>query len=367
MTSSLRVVLAGGGTGGHVIPAISLATALRERGATVSFVGTRGRLEERLVPKAGFDLAFVDVKPLVGAGIRGKLLGVASLPKSILDATLHLREVSPDVVMGVGGYVAGPVVLAAALLRIPTALLEQNATLGMSNRLLKPWVKKAFFAYEAPMRLFPDGVGCVTGNPIKPSIIAASKRPRKNRGQGRVRLLVMGGSQGAKAIDERVPAALIEAGLQTKIDVVHQCASVHVAQVTAAYEAGEINAEVVSFIEDTASAYLDADLVVARSGATTVSELQAMGLPSVLLPYPHHKDKQQTLNAEPLRQVGGAVVLDETSTSVGELASAIRAFVTDDVRLRAAGKSAATLGRIDAAGRISDTLFELAGGDDAGR
>lgn len=346
-----------------MIPAISLATTLKQRGATVRFVGTRGRLEERLVPEAGFDIDFIDVKPLAGTSVTGRLRGLLSLPKSVIDAMRHLRKVQPDVVMGVGGYVAGPVVFAAALLRIPTALLEQNATLGITNRLLKRWVKRAFTAYDGPLHHFPIGVGLLTGNPIKPSIVETMNAPRKERAKGRIRLLVMGGSQGAKAIDDRVPAALVEAGLQEKVTVVHQCASSHIKEVTSAYKKAGFKADVTSFITDTASAYLNADLVIARSGATTVSELQAVGLPSVLLPYPHHKDRQQALNAEPLAQAGGAVVLDEASTGVKELAAAIESFVTDRDSLSSAGRKAATLSRIDAADRISDELFSIAGRD----
>lgn len=350
------VVLAGGGTGGHVIPAIALAQTLRERGATVRFIGTRGRLEERLVPEAGFDIDYIDVRPLTGKSVVQRILGLLSVPPAVLRSARLLRRMNPDVVMGVGGYVAGPAVLGAAVLGVPTAVLEQNATLGLTNRLLSRWIDRAFVSYESLLSVFPPDVARVTGNPLKPSIINASKQKKRRRKGSAVRILVMGGSQGAKAIDEWVPTAIAKGGIAELVRVQHQCGTGRETEVLGAYQQAGIDVSVVPFIDDTAEAFLNSDLVVARSGATTVSELCAMGLPAVLLPYPHHTDRQQEKNAEPMRRCGAAVVLDEKTSSVEEMASAIREFVVNETKRKASASAAKALGRIDAASMIADAL-----------
>ena len=350
------VVLAGGGTGGHVIPAVALAQILRERGATVRFVGTKGRLEERLVPEAGFNIDYIDVRPLTGKSVMERILGFLSVPPAVIRSALLLKKMDPDVVMGVGGYVAGPAVLGAVMIGVSTAVLEQNATLGLTNRLLARWIDRAFVSYEALMSAFPPDVARVTGNPLKPSIVSASKQKRRRRKGSPVRILVMGGSQGAKAIDEWVPEAMAKGGIADQVRVRHQCGAGRETEVLGAYRQAGIDASVVPFIDDTAEAYLKSDFVVARSGATTVSELCAMGLPAVFLPYPHHADRQQEKNAEPMRRCGAAVVLDEKASSVEEMASAIRELVLDEAKRKAAASAAKALGRIDAATMIADAL-----------
>jgi UDP-N-acetylglucosamine--N-acetylmuramyl-(pentapeptide) pyrophosphoryl-undecaprenol N-acetylglucosamine transferase len=357
----LKAVLTGGGTGGHVIPAIAVAEEITARGGEARFVGTAGRLEATLVPKAGFPIDFIDVRPLRGGGAKGALRGAASVPGAVLRSLALLRRLRPDVVLGVGGYVAGPVVLAAKLLRLATAILEQNATVGFSNRAVARLVDRAFVTYEATLAAFPRGRAELTGNPVRRAILEARARPRVPR-RDRARLFVMGGSQGALAIDTRVPAAVDAAGLSGEVSVLHQCGKGRRDAVAAAYAAIGATAEIVEFVDDTASAYLAADLVVARAGATTVSELTAMGLPAVLLPYPHHADRQQEKNAAPMRAAGAAFVLDEKSTGVDELAAAIGGLVRDAGALAAAAAASAALGRPDAAGRIVDGLERLAEG-----
>lgn len=359
------VVLAGGGTGGHVIPALAIAEEIIRRGGTAHFVGTSDRLEARLVPQAGFEIDFIKARPLAGGGIGGLALGLGSAPFSAARSAKLLRRLRPDVVIGVGGYVAGPVVLAAWLLRLPTAVLEQNATVGLANRILARIVTRAFVTYDATAGAFPDGRVEVTGNPVKSSIIeAAKKKSPANDHQGPVRVLVMGGSQGALAIDTRVPQAMARAELGGRVRVLHQCGKGRDQEVLERYRSAGIEARTVDFIDDTAGAFCETDLVVARAGATTVSELTVMGLPAVFLPYPHHQDRQQFKNAAPMVDAGAAVVLDEKQTGIDELADAIGRFVGDTgARLRAA-RAAADLGRPDAAPRIVDGLFAIAKGGD---
>jgi UDP-N-acetylglucosamine--N-acetylmuramyl-(pentapeptide) pyrophosphoryl-undecaprenol N-acetylglucosamine transferase len=356
------ILLAGGGTGGHVIPAIAVGEEIVRQGGRVRFVGTRDRLEAELVPKAGFEIDFISVRPLIGNSISKKILGVLSLPSSIICSVLLLRKMKPDAVMGVGGYVAGPVVFGAKLLGIPTALLEQNAAVGFTNRKLSKFVTRAFVAYEETVSCFPKGKATWTGNPVKPAVIEAALK-KKGLHKDRLHLLVMGGSQGSTAIDDRVPFAIAAANIKDKFIVTHQCGKGNEDKVRAAYTGAGIEAEVVPFIYDTASVFLSTDLVIARSGATTVSELTVMGLPAVFLPYPHHKDRQQEKNAALMKKAGAAVVLDEKAISKEDLSGAIAAFANDaDYRMKA-GLAASALGKKDAAVRIAEALLSLAGGE----
>jgi UDP-N-acetylglucosamine--N-acetylmuramyl-(pentapeptide) pyrophosphoryl-undecaprenol N-acetylglucosamine transferase len=345
-----------------VIPAIALAEEIVRRGGRARFVGTRDRLEARLVPQAGFEIDFIRVRPLAGDGAGKVLLGLGAIPMAVLRSIFLLRKLMADAVLGVGGYVAGPVVLAGRLIGIPTALLEQNATVGLTNKLLARAVHRAFVSYEETLDAFPGGKAELTGNPVKQSILDAASQPEEKKPGGPVRIVAMGGSQGALAIDERVPRALVQCGVSDAVVVTHQCAAGHEQMVQEAYRDGGIIAEVVPFIDDMAAVYAGADLVIARSGATTVSELTVMGLPAVLLPYPHHGDNQQQRNAEPMRQRGAAVVLDENLTGVPEMAQAINKFIGDSAHRRNAAAASASLGRPEAAKAIVDRMENAIGG-----
>jgi UDP-N-acetylglucosamine--N-acetylmuramyl-(pentapeptide) pyrophosphoryl-undecaprenol N-acetylglucosamine transferase len=357
-----RIVLAGGGTGGHVIPAIAVAEEIVRRGGKARFVGTKDRLEARLVPEAGFEIDFIRVRPLAGSGAGQVILGFGAIPTAVLRSIFLLRKLKADAVLGVGGYVAGPVVLAGRLIGVPTALLEQNATVGLTNKLLARVVHRAFVSYEETLDAFPRGKAELSGNPVRQSILDAALSPGVKKSGEPVRVVVMGGSQGAQAIDERVPQALARLGVSDTVTVMHQCAAGHEEMVKETYRDAGITAEVVPFIQDMASAYAGADLVIARSGATTVSELTVMGLPAVFLPYPHHADKQQQRNAEPMKQRGAAEVLEENLTGVSEMAQAIEKFVRDPSQRKKAATASASLGRPDAAKTIVDHLQSAVGG-----
>ncbi len=361
MSRSLSVILAGGGTGGHVIPAIAIAEEIVRQGGSARFVGLESRIEARLVPQAGFGIDFITVHPLTGGGAKHVVRGLSSVPVAVYRSAGVLRRNKPDAVIGVGGYVAGPVVLSARLLGIPTALHEQNATVGLTNKILSRLVNRAFISYEETARDFPDGKVEFTGNPVKQSILDAAKQRAEKEDGDTFNIVVMGGSQGALAIDDRVPAALTLAKLAGEITVLHQCGKGREEKVLSAYRAAGIDAEVVPFIEDMAAAYLKADLVVARAGATTVAELTVMGLPAVLLPYPHHADRQQERNAEPMRRTEAAVVLNEKLTGASEMADAIGYFASDKERLYRTGRAAASLGRPDAARGVVAGLKRLVG------
>ncbi|MCP4679946.1 MAG: undecaprenyldiphospho-muramoylpentapeptide beta-N-acetylglucosaminyltransferase [Deltaproteobacteria bacterium] len=354
----LNAVLAGGGTGGHVIPAIAVAEEILRLGGRARFIGLSDRLEARLVPRAGFGIDFIKVHPLAGGGVKHIARGLSSVPAAVLRSMILLGGIKPQVVLGVGGYVAGPVVLAAKILRIRTALLEQNATVGLTNRLLSRMVDRAFVTYEETASAFGEKQVVITGNPVKTAIAEAAKKRKKNKGKV-IRIVVMGGSQGARSIDERVPAAMALAELAGEVTVLHQCGRGREENVKTAYQEAGVEVTVVPFIDDMASTYLDADLVVARAGATTVSELTVMGLPAVLLPYPHHADRQQERNAGPMGRAGAAIVLNEKLTEVREMADAISAFVRDEEQRSDAAKASVSLGRPGAARRVVDGLAEL--------
>jgi UDP-N-acetylglucosamine--N-acetylmuramyl-(pentapeptide) pyrophosphoryl-undecaprenol N-acetylglucosamine transferase len=248
---------------------------------------------------------------------------------------------------------------------IPTAVLQQNATVGLTNKLLAHFVARAFVTYESTIADFPRGVALLTGNPVGQKILAAAKskegsaEPRK---RSRFNLLVMGGSQGARAIDDWAPRAIASVSERLKLEVLHQCGSSNRSAVKELYRKAGITARVVSFIDDMASAYTWTDLVISRSGATTVSELTVMGLPAVLLPYPHHKDLQQAKNAEPMKRAGAAIVLDERSDSWKDMSAAVISFLENDADLLAARHAAANLGRPAAAQIIVDELVALSRG-----
>ncbi|MDJ0765048.1 MAG: undecaprenyldiphospho-muramoylpentapeptide beta-N-acetylglucosaminyltransferase [Myxococcota bacterium] len=356
-----KVVFAGGGTGGHVIPAIAAAREIVQMGGSARFVGSADRLEARLVPLAGFGIDFIRVRPLVGEDIKGVFTGLVLLPSAVAQAAFLLKRLRPNVVLGVGGYVAGPVVMAARLIGLKTALLEQNATVGLTNQLLARFVDKAFIAYEETAAAFPASKIEVTGNPVSRDIAKVRAR-RIDRAEGLIHILVTGGSQGARDIDRQVPVAMKEAALWGCVTVLHQCNRRNLDWVASSYRDAGIEAEVVPFIDDMAGAYARADLVIGRAGATTVAELTAVGLPAVFLPYPHHSDNQQARNAAAMVRADAAILLDGQGGNSSEMARAINAFVRDADRRRQASEAAAALGKPDAAAHIAEHLHRLARG-----
>jgi UDP-N-acetylglucosamine--N-acetylmuramyl-(pentapeptide) pyrophosphoryl-undecaprenol N-acetylglucosamine transferase len=358
-TPIIKVVLAGGGTGGHIIPAVAIADELSNQGVWVRFIGTKGRIEEKLVPKAGYGIDYINVRPLKGNNILEKMLAIGSVPVSVVKSAFLLKQLSADFVLGVGGYVAGPVVLAAKIMGIPTALLEQNATVGLTNKLLSRITDKAFVAYMETAEDFPEGRAFYTGNPVKQSILDASAKKTFNS-SGKINILVMGGSQGAMTIDNRVPEALAVANLKDKATVLHQTKSDSVKQVEKSYIEKGIKAVTTSFIEDTASAYSAADILIARSGATTVAEACVMGLPAVFLPYPHHSDKQQEKNALPMQKAKAAHILNEQTTTIEDLAIAIDDFAGNSDKRRQAAEAARRLAKPDAAFTIANKIVQMA-------
>jgi UDP-N-acetylglucosamine--N-acetylmuramyl-(pentapeptide) pyrophosphoryl-undecaprenol N-acetylglucosamine transferase len=365
MTSRpLSIVIAGGGTGGHLYPGVAVARALLARvpDARVSFAGTARGIEARVVPQEGFELDLIRAAGLKGKSLGALWRGLFLLPAGLLDAWGLLSRRQPHVVIGVGGYSSGPVVLLAALRGRPTMVLEQNAVPGLTNRWLARVVRSAAVTYEGTRTYF-RGKAFVSGNPVRPEFMIGGQGERP---AGRPpRLLVLGGSQGAHAINVAVAAAVAEWTRRLPgLSIVHQTGTRDVDAIRRAYADAGVTAVVEPFLDRVADVMRDADIVISRAGATTLAELAALGVPAVLVPFPAATDDHQRKNAEALVQVGAAhLVLEHTlSTPAGHQAFAdlvLRVLTAREEREAMRRQMAATA-RLDAADRIVDRVLELA-------
>lgn len=359
------LLFAGGGSGGHVFPMLAVADAVRQLlpSARLVFVGTDKGMETRLVPERGYELECVKVLPIRGGGLRGALRGVGRAAASIPEARAIVARVRPSAVFSIGGYAAGPVALAARTLGIPLALMEPNAEIGLANRLIAPLVQRAYLAFPESQRYFAQPRALQTGVPIRGGFEPVPYAPRP----GRFQVLVIGGSQGAKSLNEAVPRAL--RGIGETVRVVHQCGRAHEAAARSLYDElgfGE-RARVRPFIDDMPSAIAEADLVIGRAGASAIAEVCAVGRPSLLVPYPFAGDHQK-LNADSIAREGAARWVPSAEATPERLESELRALMTDPSRLSAMAAKAAELGRPHAAHAIAVDLLALAGlGSMAGR
>jgi UDP-N-acetylglucosamine--N-acetylmuramyl-(pentapeptide) pyrophosphoryl-undecaprenol N-acetylglucosamine transferase len=357
------VVIAGGGTGGHLYPGIAVARELlrREPAARVSFAGTARGLESRVVPREGFELDVIRSAGLKGKSATARLRGLVLVPLGLLDAWRILSRRRPRVVVGVGGYSSGPVVLAAALRRIPTMVLEQNAAPGLTNRLLAHWVSAAAVTYEGTLTWF-GGKGFVSGNPVRAEFFASAAGPDRSPGGG-PRVLILGGSQGAHAINLAVVAAAPElARRQPALDLVHQTGERDAPMVRESFERVGLRARAEAFLDPVAPEMTKADLVICRAGATTLAELAAAAKPAVLVPLPGATDDHQRRNADVLAQAGAAVAIDERELSPARLVAVVDELLGDRARLARMREAMAGFARPDAAARIVDRVLELARG-----
>lgn len=367
-----KMIVAGGGTGGHLFPGIALVEEVRRRNPDVEvlFVGTERGIESRVLPTLGERLEHLRVTPLKGRSLGGLLSSLWRLPSAGLQAASIVRRFKPDLVVGVGGYASGPVVAAAAAMRIPTAILEQNVHVGLTNRLLAPLVGRAYVSFPETHLPWVGKRMRSLGNPVRRSFVQAARRSEADPQGAEARsatLLVLGGSQGARCLNEQVPAALAEAGVVGEgLVVVHQTGEAMREAVQARYRELGIDARVVSFIDDMASAYANASLVIARAGATTVAEICAIGRPTVLIPYPYAADDHQARNAEALQAAGATIAIREEDVDPMRLGGEIRALVQDPARRASMSEAARRRGRPDAAAAIVDDLCEWLGCPPAG-
>jgi len=353
------ILMMAGGTGGHVYPALAVATELLNRGHRVEWVGTARGLEERVVPAAGIKLHHLPVRGVRGKGVPGKLLGLFALVVASAEAFWLVARRWPACVVGMGGYVAGPAGVAAWLLRRPLLIHEQNAVAGTTNRMLAPLAKTVVAGFPAA---FTSGVNFeVLGNPVRAGILRAGEHHHYDyAGQRPLRLLVLGGSLGARAINECVPQAvrrLLKSGLS--LEVWHQCGDAHVPAVTAAYDQLSDAIRVRPFIEDMAEAYTWSDVVICRAGALTVSELAVVGRPAILVPLPHAIDDHQTANARSLADRGGAILLRQSDMTAQSMAHALKTYIDYPERLRAMALASHAAAMPGATGSVTDCCEEL--------
>ncbi len=361
----MRVVIAGGGTGGHLYPGIAVAWALiaRRPDAVVSFAGTERGLEARVLPREGFALDLIRSGGLKGKSPTDRARGALLVPLSLADAWRVIGTRRPHVVIGLGGYSAGPVVLLAALRRIPTMLLEQNAVPGLTNRLLSRVVRAAAVTWESTLPYFGRR-GFVAGNPVRTEFFAAAGRPEAGTGAVRAApgVLIFGGSQGAHAINvAMVEAAARLAGSDLPLRITHQTGERDLEVVRAAYERAGLAARVEPFLYEMAREVIDADLLVCRAGATTLAEIAAAGRPAILIPLPTATDDHQRKNAEMLAARGAAELIDQRDLTGALLADRIVAVAGDAPRRAQMSAAVRALARPDAAGRIVDRVLALAG------
>jgi UDP-N-acetylglucosamine--N-acetylmuramyl-(pentapeptide) pyrophosphoryl-undecaprenol N-acetylglucosamine transferase len=356
----MRMLIAGGGTGGHLFPGIALAEEFTTRHPrnTVLFVGTRRGLEARAVPAAGFVLQTISSRGLKGKSFGSFLLGLLLLPWSFIEAWRILSHFRPDVVVGVGGYSSGPVVLAAWLRRIPTAVQEQNALPGFTNRVLGHLVQAVFISFDEARPAFPPETTHLVGNPVRRKLL--DNYLRSKSAHDRFEVLVLGGSLGAHGLNGKVLEALpFLADVRDAIDFVHQSGRADVDAVRAGYAQGGFRAEVVDFIQDMSAAYARASLVVCRAGATTVAELAICKKASLLVPFPFATDDHQAVNARALVGAGAAQMYREAELSGEQLARAIRELYQNPEQLERMGRQAGMLGRPEAARELADVCVGL--------
>jgi UDP-N-acetylglucosamine--N-acetylmuramyl-(pentapeptide) pyrophosphoryl-undecaprenol N-acetylglucosamine transferase len=350
----MKVMVTGGGTGGHIFPALAVAQELRRRDPAndILFVGTDAGLEKTLVPAAGFELRTLPGAGFKGAGAAGKLRSLALLPRALWGSARLLRTFQPDVVFGSGGYASGPVMLTASLAGWPTVLYEPNAQPGLANRLLAPLVNRAAVNYSEAIAIF-ESKAVRTGNPVRAEFFSIP--PKEHRPP--FTLLVFGGSQGALAINQAVVDALptLQAARQP-LCFVHQTGVRDFEAVRVAYARREIRAEVQPFFHDMPARMAAADLVVCRAGAITVAELAAAGRAAVLIPYPQAADQHQLRNAEAFAAAGAARVLVQSELTGERLAREILGLLEQPERLRAMEQAARRLAVPDAAMRIADLI-----------
>jgi len=353
----MRVIIAGGGTGGHVIPALAIAQELRSSyRAEVLFVGTSRGIEKRLVPAAGYELKLIEVGALNRVDLATRVKTMLDLPRAMMAAAGLIRQFHPDVMIGVGGYASGPAMLMGGILRVPTIAFEPNVVPGFANRLVAKTAKAAAVQFEKTCAYFRN---CqVTGVPVRREFFKVPPRPR----EARPTLLVFGGSQGAHAINAAVLEALPRlAEVVPGLSIIHQTGEKDYVDAQAEYLKHMVVAEVSPFIDDMPNAFARADLVLCRSGASTVAEITAAGKPAIFVPLPTAADDHQRYNAEALANGDAARLLPQAELTSGRLVMEISSLLNDRTRLASMADAARAFAHPDAAARIAAMAAQLAG------
>lgn len=353
---SRTILIMAGGTGGHIFPGLAVAEQMRAAGWDVAWMGSKSGMEARIVPQCGYRMAWIRARALRGKGLLAKLLLPANLLYSFWESARALRAIRPDVVLGLGGYVAFPGGMMASLLSRPLAVHEQNAVAGLANRVLASLADKTMVAFPGALKNAEW-----TGNPVRAEIAALPAPAERFAGrEGALRLLVVGGSLGAQALNDALPRALALLPESFRPRVVHQAGEKHLETLRANYAAAGVAGELLAFVDDMGRRYAEADLVICRAGAITVAELAAGGMASVLVPFPHAVDDHQTANARFLAERGAAILLPQSEMNAARLAELIGSL--DRPRLLDMASKARALGRPDAARVVAERCIALGGG-----
>ncbi|TAN48572.1 MAG: undecaprenyldiphospho-muramoylpentapeptide beta-N-acetylglucosaminyltransferase [Betaproteobacteria bacterium] len=351
---SRTILITAGGTGGHVFPGLAVAEAMRDAGWRVLWLGAKSGMEAKLVPARGFEMAWVRAGALRGKGLLAGLLLPLNLLVGFWQSARIILQHRPDVVLGLGGYVAFPGGMMASLLARPLAVHEQNAIAGLTNRILAGVADRVLVAFPGTLKNAEW-----TGNPVRAEIARLAPPAERFAGRGGpLRLLVIGGSLGAQALNEGVPRALASMPPAERPRVVHQAGERHLEALQRLYRDAGVEGELLGFIDDMAARYAAADLVLCRAGAITVAELAAGGVASVLVPFPHAVDDHQTANAAFLAERGAAILLPQSEMTPSKLAALMRSL--DRARLLQMAQAAHTLGKPDAARAVAARCMELA-------
>ncbi|HEX4451380.1 MAG TPA: undecaprenyldiphospho-muramoylpentapeptide beta-N-acetylglucosaminyltransferase [Kofleriaceae bacterium] len=350
-----RLLIAGGGTGGHLFPGVAIAEELRARepDADITFVGTKRGIEARVLPELGWKLELIEVSGLKTVGLAGAIRGMFRLPRALWQARRLIKRLAPDAVIGVGGYASGPVVLAARLRGIPTAICEQNSIPGLTNKLLGRFVRRVFVAFDGSRKFFATKKVELVGNPVRREL-AAKLASTATTADDKVHVLVSGGSLGAVAVNELAAQALCKLAKERPLAIVHQTGEKDLEPTRKRYADAGVDADCRAFIKDMAAAYATADLVIGRAGATTVAELAIAGKPAVFIPYPFAADNHQVLNAAEMAERGAALMFEQRELTADKLADALRPLFADPAKRAAMGAAMKSLAKPGAAAAVVD-------------
>lgn len=354
----MKILFAAGGTGGHIYPAIAVANELlrRDPACEVLFVGTVRGLETRIVPDNGFQLSLIDSSGLKSVGLLGKIKGLSVLPKSFLEARHLMKQFRPHAVVGAGGYVSGPVLMMAAIMGIPTLVMDSNALPGFTNRQLARFVDKAALTFDEALPFFGKK-GVVTGNPVRNDFFGIEPKERTDV----FHVLIFGGSQGARAINNAVADSLGEiAELEGKISFTHQTGEADFEKIREIYSRSAFSdSDIRPFITDMVSEFAKADVVICRAGATTCAELAAAGKAAIMIPLPTAADDHQRKNAEAMQNAGAAKMILQRDLNGKKIAEEIRALAANPDEIEPMHAAAKGLGRADAAERTADIIQKI--------
>jgi UDP-N-acetylglucosamine--N-acetylmuramyl-(pentapeptide) pyrophosphoryl-undecaprenol N-acetylglucosamine transferase len=353
-----NILIMAGGTGGHIYPALAVADSLKEKGFELFWLGTEKGMESRVVPAHGYPLLKINVAGVRGNGIIRLLFTPFMLTIALFQALMIMIKVRPVVVLGMGGFASGPGGIAAWLMRIPLLIHEQNAIAGLTNKLLAPFAVSVMAAFPGAFKKSDKLI--ITGNPVRENITNISEPEQRyvNRNSNVLKVLVLGGSLGAKKLNEVIPQAISKIGDEYQVEIKHQCGERHLTDTQSAYEKHNVNVEILPFINDMAEVYAWADIVICRAGALTVAEIAATGIGSILIPFPYAVDDHQTSNANYLANEGAAIVIQEAQLSAEKIKELLLKWYQVPEQLLKMALKARTLAKPSATNDVAKLCME---------